>query len=138
MHAFYSPRSVRSVLRSIVVMAGAVLTLGACGGMFAGGPPPAGYTGPYGPGAQGAQGGQAAETKCDSKGCSDFCMNMRCMYDEMGIDKCMAVCTSRCGDGYFEEQDKGVLECVLKVGPDLSCSGEKACCEEHLTNQLCP
>ncbi|MFO0747790.1 MAG: hypothetical protein U1F43_19310 [Myxococcota bacterium] len=114
-----------------------VATLSACGGgPYMGGPPPGGAWGPpgmhEGPGAAESQ-----SAKCDPKGCSDFCMNMRCMFDEMSIDKCMGVCQSRCGDGFFEEQDAKVMDCVLKVGPDLSCEGEKTCCSEQLTNQLC-
>lgn len=74
--------------------------------------------------------------KCDPKGCSNFCLNMRCIYDEIGTDKCMAVCTQRCGDAFFEQADAAVMTCVSNV-IDLSCEGQKACCSEQFTNQLC-
>ncbi len=106
-----------------------------CGASPFGPPPPGGPGAQYMPGAQ----DPAAEDegpKCDPKKCSNFCMNMRCIYDEIGTDKCMAVCTSRCGDAFFEQADAAVLACVNNT-MDLSCEGQKACCSEHFTNQLC-
>ena len=74
---------------------------------------------------------------CDPAGCKQFCMNMRCMYGATGTDTCMSVCTDRCGDAFFESADAAVMACVNALGPSLDCEGQKKCCADNLTNQLC-
>ncbi|MBL8786999.1 MAG: hypothetical protein JNJ59_18990 [Deltaproteobacteria bacterium] len=121
-------------LKKIFALASTLFALGCGGGSpMWGAPPPGGGWGGNVPGAPQAE----AEAKCDPKGCSDFCMNMRCMDGSVGPDECIAKCQSRCGDGYFEEQDAGVMKCVAAVGPSLDCGSARTCCREYLTNQLC-
>jgi len=130
-----------SHVRKALAFASTLFTLGlvsvGCGGgsPMWGAPPPGGGWGPSPAETQGPN--QPATAKCDPKGCSNFCMNMRCVDGSVGPDACIAKCQARCGDGYFEEQDAGVMKCVEAVGPSLDCGPALTCCREYLTNQLC-
>lgn len=130
-------RSLVTRVCALVALSFSILPTVGCGG------PPPGYAGPGGPGPGGpgpgpgpGAGGGGAKA-CDPKGCNDYCYYASCLYDIMDTSKCIAACTSRCGDGYFDDMDAKVMACAQAAGMTIDCSGQKACCAESFTSQLC-
>jgi len=128
----------RSTTQAVTTLL-AALFLYACGAPMGGGPYGPGNN-PYMPGDPSNPGGDntASGPSCDKKKCADYCWAASCMFDEVGTGaKCMAVCESRCGDGFFDDTDAKQIDCAIRAGVSLSCDGAKACCDEHITNQVC-
>ncbi|MCC6620946.1 MAG: hypothetical protein IT385_06810 [Deltaproteobacteria bacterium] len=108
----------------------------ACGAPMGAGPGANPYYQPGDPGGPGAS--ETSAPSCDKRKCADYCWAASCVFDEVGTGaKCMAVCESRCGDGFFDDTDAKQIDCAIRAGVSLMCDGPKACCEEHLTNQVC-
>lgn len=76
---------------------------------------------------------------CDPAGCEDYCTWARCLFgDDIDGAKCMQACNTYCGDDFFEDSDAQLLECQASVTSDFNCADSQACCDNTLTNQICP
>jgi hypothetical protein len=76
---------------------------------------------------------------CDPNGCSDYCLEARCLFeDDIDGAMCMEVCMAYCGNDFFEATDKGLLACQKQAPADLTCENAQKCCDDWLTNEICP
>jgi len=102
------------------------------------GPPPGGYAGPPGGAApSGYDPNAAAKPECDKTRCADFCSQAMCLFG-MHVELCEAQCTSQCGNGFFDAMDSAVIDCTMQTSQAIDCGGMWTCCENQLTNQICP
>ena len=85
-----------------------------------------------------SQGETAEQGECDPSGCKDYCVWARCLFGAFGEDECLEVCTTQCGNMFFDEEDQALLSCQSKVTNDLSCTETQACCDEFFVNEICP
>lgn len=83
-----------------------------------------------------SSGGAAA---CDNSQCDDFCLGAgSCLFpnDTLDHQQCKAKCAEYCGNGYFDDTDAHLIQCVNGLNA-LDCDGASNCCSTDFTSELC-
>ena len=91
---------------------------------------------------------QAAE--CDKAQCQAYCENGgRCLaaftaqLPNEQIQKCKTHCEENCGNGIFDDSDRTIMDCTIKLA-DQGCNGERVsgkvteCCKLENIQEICP
>lgn len=81
------------------------------------------------------------ESTCDVSACDTFCnLGGDCNYDAVDAANCVTDCLDACDDGFSDEEDAVVMDCMTEQLGDVWCETgllDKCCAEVDAWSDLC-